>query len=183
MSESSYVGIVKNPEYKGRRVGFSGTRQGMTDAQKEAFSALIRELGPTEFHHGDAIGADAEAADAVNQLLQRPKIICHPCYFNAQRAWTKFNDEKRPVRDTHVRNRRIVAETDLLVGCPKSMKRLQSTGTWHTIGEAEGKGKPRFVVWPDGTITQPEEEIPNEGRPVPPPDRLPRRRKILEDRR
>ena len=47
-------------------VGFTGTRQGMTDDQKCALRKLLSEIArngsfPLLFHHGDCVGSDEEA--------------------------------------------------------------------------------------------------------------------------
>lgn len=60
------------------KVGFTGTREGMTAAQRLAFSKLIAELFVDEFHHGDCVGSDAEAHDAVVDLYGSDKITIHP---------------------------------------------------------------------------------------------------------
>ena len=44
------------------KIGFTGTRHGMTPQQIEALNALLPVADPTaEFHHGDCLGADAVA--------------------------------------------------------------------------------------------------------------------------
>ena len=42
-------------------VGFTGTQRGMTETQRSVVHALLACLPVVTFHHGDCIGADAEA--------------------------------------------------------------------------------------------------------------------------
>jgi hypothetical protein len=43
-------------------LGFTGTRKGMDPTQLNQFLKLITKIRPEEFHVGDCIGADKEAA-------------------------------------------------------------------------------------------------------------------------
>jgi len=135
-------------------VGFTGTRKGMTQYQKDTLAALWAEH-PAELHLGDAIGADAEAFDlaaATNHVHEwkRPIVLVgYPSDRPDQRAF-KHYDMTHGALPPMERNRLIVERTDLLVGCPHSMRELE-TGTWKTIIFAWGK-KPVWIVRPDGNI-------------------------------
>ncbi len=151
-------------KYVGKRAGFTGTQKGMTHAQKVALKALLNELSPTEFHHGDCVGADDEAAKIAADLFADEYshdcvIVRHPPLNQAKRAFNDLHDEDRPAKDYHARNRDIVNETDILIGASDESHRKPYGGTWYTIGYAESKDKPRFVIWPDGTAATPEDDI------------------------
>ena len=55
-----------------KSVGFTGTQIGMSPLQKKTFTKLIKFLLAdnkiTSFHHGDCVGADADAHNIVKQL-------------------------------------------------------------------------------------------------------------------
>jgi hypothetical protein len=38
------------------RMGSTGTREGMSDRQKETLLKVLAEYKPAEFHHGDCVG-------------------------------------------------------------------------------------------------------------------------------
>lgn len=145
----------------GKRVGFTGTREGLTAPQEVALRELLGLLQPNQFHHGDARGADALAATICNNMKLRPTIICHPPLRSAMRAFTLFNDKSYPKDDYHPRNRNIVHCSDLLVACPQLVRKRQDKGgTWYTIKFAEKQGRSVYAVWPDGTVSTPEEGLP-----------------------
>jgi hypothetical protein len=130
-------------------VGFTGTRLGMTKPQKDALKWLLDALGATEFHHGDCLGADAEAARLAHQRGLR--LVCHPPTEDALRADTDFNDVVRPAKPYHARNRDIVLECDVLIACCKEQEGRGTGGTWYTIDFA-GKSRTKAVtVRPDGS--------------------------------
>jgi hypothetical protein len=60
-----------------RRVGFTGTSCGMTEFQREAVAAALREVGDVgEAHHGDCLGADAEFHALCGEL--GTPVVIHP---------------------------------------------------------------------------------------------------------
>lgn len=111
----------------------------------------------TEFHHGDCVGADDEAADAVHSLsdeeLSGVRIVCHPPADETHRAFNDKHCERREPKTHFARNRAIVEGTDALVACPCEMQHQSRGGTWYTHDYAKKHGKPVYVVWPDGTVS------------------------------
>jgi hypothetical protein len=63
-------------------IGFTGTRRGMTVAQRKTLRSLLL-TGSGKLHHGDAIGADAEAHDIAIALGRRR---CDPSRITARSA-------------------------------------------------------------------------------------------------
>lgn len=130
-------------------VGFSGTRRGLTDAQR---SALAVELGldATEVHHGDCVGADHQAHLVARFLGLR--VVVHPPRERAWRAWCRGAEVREP--DGYLRrNSAIVAESERLVACPSSAREQgRGSGTWHAVRVARRTGVPLRVLLPDGRV-------------------------------
>lgn len=130
------------------KVGFTGTRTGMTDAQKSALKALLISPQCTEFHHGDCVGADAESHDIAADL--NCQIVIHPAkvpsIFRAFKNSDRILDPKRPLD----RNIDIVDETDYLIAAAKQDGGAYKSGTWHTIHYARRCGKQVIIIYPSG---------------------------------
>ena len=135
------------------RVGFTGTRYGMTDEQKVRFASLLATLGATEFHHGDCVGADDQAA-AMASCNPKCRIICHPPVDVTHRAYNKKSHEIRPPKTHFARNRDIVNETDILIATPLQAEHQSQGGTWYTIDFAMKMGKVVHIICPDGRIKE-----------------------------
>lgn len=127
-------------------IGFTGTRQGMTDLQKDTLHLLLkRRYQPgDEFHHGNCMGADEEAALIAKEIGY--KTIAHPSNLV---SWTSSYisdltlDPKPPLE----RNRDIVDVCDELYAAPKldaKPKVLAGQGTWYTVNYAEQIKKPIY---------------------------------------
>lgn len=136
------------------KLGFTGTRDGMTDYQKDKFVQLILALKPKYFHHGLCIGADEQAHDLVREHLPGCWIVGHPCNIIKMRSDRKC-DETRPVKDALDRDLDIVREVDILAAAPKSRKEELRSGTWTTVryarklAESGTQRKPEIkMVWP-----------------------------------
>ena len=144
------------------RVGFTGTRQGCTKEQKLTFTALINYLGAKhpqlEFHHGDCVGADAEAHDMIeihNTILipevgWKPiPIHIHPPIISTHRA-NRAGFVIHETKDYITRNHDIVDSCDLLIATPKGFIEEKRSGTWATIRYANTLNKEVCIIYPDG---------------------------------
>lgn len=132
------------------KVGFTGTRVGMTAAQAERFRKLLLELLPTEFHHGDCIGSDAEAHDLTSVYIE---CHIHPCNIPDMRAYKETKPEfMYPEKPPLERNRDIVNATDVLVATPKEPYEVQQSGTWATIRYARKLGRKVYLIQPPGNL-------------------------------
>jgi hypothetical protein len=134
------------------KVGFTGTRKGMAPAQLAALRTLLGRLAPSEFHHGDCVGADDEAATLVGAFFEGCRIVAHPSDNPALRADNHSHDEERPPRPYLQRNRDIVGESDCLVAAPETAAEVMRGGTWSTVRSARRARKPVYLVLPDGTV-------------------------------
>jgi len=127
------------------RLGITGTREGMSPAQKELFEFVAREYNPTEFHHGDCEGADAEAHDIIRHINPSIRIVVHPPIYPYRRAYKK-GDEMRPPYDYIPRDKNIVNEINYLIGAPLTDEEIIRSGTWTTIRYAKKIGREYLVL-------------------------------------
>ena len=100
-------------------VGFTGTREGCTDAQAAAMAGLLHDLRCSVLHHGDCVGADAQAHEAARSL--GVPVELHPPSSPQWRAFCRMlpGEVVRPELDYIERNRAIVHACAVLVACPK----------------------------------------------------------------
>lgn len=138
-------------------IGFTGTKEGMTERQKIALFRLMETLilndkeGIT-IHHGDCIGADSDFHTIcweVSEGYTSNMIysVGHLPDKGRFRAFCAF-DEERKARPYLKRNEDIVFESDILIACPKSLNEERRSGTWATIRYARKLNKPVIVVDP-----------------------------------
>lgn len=133
-------------------VGFTGTQAGMSVEQTKAVARLLAHLKAhqaREFHHGNCIGADDEAAKLANQLGYY--TVAWPGPDLAKRGSFE-SDVCRAPRGYLVRNREIVLSADLLIAAPKTFSEMLRSGTWATVRYARRDGKPVYVCQPNGQI-------------------------------
>lgn len=127
------------------KIGFTGTREGMSQNQKEQFILKCDELGITEFHHGDCEGADAEAHDIVREFFPHVWIEVYPPKSTYRQAFRK-GDKHHPPESYLTRDYKIVQNTDFLIGAPKSDTEIIRSGTWTTIRYGRKLKKPNEVL-------------------------------------
>ncbi len=140
------------------KVGFSGTQKGMTKSQAEAFRGLLIELyddyeGISEFHHGDCIGADAEAHEYVLTALgyYATTIVVHPPSNPKKRAFCK-GGEMRPAKPYLTRNGDIVKDTQILIATPGEKTEQLRSGTWSTVRFAVNNARTVYLVYTNGRV-------------------------------
>jgi hypothetical protein len=148
-------------------IGFTGTQKGMTQKQKDSFYTLLKKLEQYSkdndiwLHHGDCIGADADAVHIVEQL--HAEFICspfvvhqHPPINDSKRAFTNY-DYKSAEKPYLERNKDIVQASTLLIATPAEPTEQLRSGTWSTIRHARRWQKERplftiFIIYRDGTV-------------------------------
>lgn len=156
------------------RVGFSGTRDGMTDAQKTALTKWVCRNMIAEWHHGNALGADEEAVMIVaDWLVRRPPVIAaHPSDVPESGSASAYilSHEKHPPKRPLVRNWDIVDASAVLLATPAGPEEVRSE-VWATIRYARKLARHIVIIWPDGSTT--EENPP--ATPLSPPSETGRR--------
>lgn len=128
------------------KIGFTGTQQGMTENQSVMLHYFLSQC-KGEFHHGDCIGADAEAHDIAVIVNLEPVI--HPPDIMRKRAFKKATQIRTP-KPYLYRNRDIVDECDELIATPKEFKEQKRSGTWSTIRYARKLKKRVTIIYPNG---------------------------------
>lgn len=149
------AGDVHRERMGGRcaQVGFTGTREGMGEAQLAALRWVLRELLCAVLHHGDCVGADAQAHAAARALGMAVEI--HPPSSPAMRAFCAAaeGDAVRQEAPYLERNRAIVDATSALVACPREEEgEADRSGTWATVRYARSIGRPVVVIRPSGRV-------------------------------
>jgi hypothetical protein len=125
-------------------LGFTGTRKGMTSRQLEGFEILLKAFyaeGYRDFHYGDCVGSDEEAAGIA--LKVGFELHCHPPVDRSERAFTDRKWKKiivYPPRPFLERNHEIVFKSDRLLATPSSEEEEVRSGTWATIRFAKKQG-------------------------------------------
>ena len=130
-------------------IGFTGTRNGMTEEQVNSVREVIKELCPSQGIHGDCLGADED----FNKLCLEAgaETSCLPCTLEGMRAncTKEIAEPKSPMQ----RNRDIVILAHAMIACPPNYTKIKrGSGTWATIGFTRRAKKPLYIVFPNGKI-------------------------------
>ena len=136
-------------------IGFTGTRDGLTDKQK---LALMKEVilcyqheGIKEAHHGACVGADHQFHDMVSWLIGKHRMILHiPTSLSMVPGvlMQMPNTQKRKPLPYLERNKAIVRSCDRLIACPAQEKEIQRSGTWATVRYARHVGRKIVLLKP-----------------------------------
>lgn len=132
------------------KIGFTGTRHGMTSEQKDKLKSDLLAETVTEFHHGDCIGADDQADDIAIELGLR--VVLHPPIREALRAHCERKLYRKspliilPAKDYHERNHDIVDQSDGLIVAPHTHEETIRSGTWTTWRYAKKEKKPYIIL-------------------------------------
>lgn len=127
-------------------IGFTGTRHAMTEAQRQQVHNLISLHHPCEFHHGDCIGADAQAHHIAR--FYGCRIVVHPPTDPKLRAFC--DGIILPEKPYIERNHDIIDAAGFVIATPFEFTEQQRSGTWATIRYARKQQKPLAVVYPNG---------------------------------
>lgn len=137
-------------------IGFTGTRDGMTRAQRDAVRDLLAAWRPNigMAHHGDCVGADAEF-HALCLAAQIP-VTLHPPKDESHRAHCDGAVDTRTPLNYLVRDGNIVYASHRLIATPKTAMPMRRSGTWYTYQRAVRCHVPAWLIHPDGSCVVPE---------------------------
>jgi hypothetical protein len=141
----------------GWRLGFSGTRHGMTSQQMQIVNDILNHFYVSgveqEFHAGMCEGSDEESTQLADSIGYH--TIGHPSSMHVPRG--EFYDTELAAKPPLDRNKDIVDIVDYMIFTPKSMtmpRSLRGQGTWWTIKYTEGLKKPRVIIYQDGSFEE-----------------------------
>jgi len=132
-------------------VGFTGTQRGLTSAQLEQLRYVLTKLQPqiAEFHHGDCVGADAQAHQIAKELGLF--VAIHPPSDSRKQAHC-VGGRTYPPKPYLDRNHDIVDISYLLIGGSGTPDETIRSGTWATIRYGKKSQKKVLVIFPDGSV-------------------------------
>lgn len=146
-------------------LGFTGSRDGMTQWQEMAARAFVWGSRHAVAAHGCCVGADEEFSRMRSHasLLSADSTGWRPCHVlslpcvgypelvskDAVGVVPEDWPELRPLQ----RNDVIVALSDHILACPPCATDPGKGGTWYTIRRAIKKRVPVTIIAPDGTFT------------------------------
>lgn len=131
-------------------IGFTGSRNGTMEKQRNTIKQLLQEMQASEAHHGDCVGADADFhAICVDAGVP---VVVHPPSNAKARAHCTPVTATRPSLPYLARNQHLVRSTAILIATVSGPERVRS-GTWATIRVARKLRRPILVVQADGHVT------------------------------
>lgn len=132
------------------KIGFTATRFGMSEWQSrklyEVFT-LYRKTFPDlkiEFHHGNCVGGDEEAAIMARSLGLW--VVAHPAIIRRSVIATVRSDEYRESKPPLDRNHDIVDESDVMIAAPLTDEETFRSGTWSTVRYAKRQNKRLITI-------------------------------------
>jgi len=142
------------------KVGFTGTRNRMTDIQVKIFVYLFtgfREFDKkiTEFYLGDCIGADQQSGHLVFKHAKNP-IKCYLLPSDIPDMQGHLENHypciRLPEKPPLQRNEDLVYFIEVLFAAPKESENQTRSGTWQTIRCAKRQCKVIYIIYPDGKV-------------------------------
>lgn len=137
------------------KVGFTGTRKGMTKEQHDVVTMLADLMHSSDLHearHGMCIGADAQ----FNSIFGKCGYITYgyPAsdVDSTNRAHCSVNFTM-PAAPALTRNHTIVDESEVMIATPKGYEEeWRGSGTWAAIRYSAKSHKPTYIVYPNGKV-------------------------------
>lgn len=117
------------------KVGFTGTREGMSVKQREQLDYLFSRFSGGvrgEFHYGTHQNVQLTADHQAALIADRYFRLCVPHH-------ARTGGEL-------ARNREIVRDVDVLIAAPRTDREELRSGTWSTVRYARRKGIPVIML-------------------------------------
>lgn len=131
----------------GINIGFTGTREGMTLAQKHQLQLILHEYvsiyDAVYFHEGE--GRDRRSGPESSDLQAKAIaqrlgciIVEHPPHDNTARELLARDDI-------------IVARSTFLIAAPGTFQEIiRGSGTWYTVRRGRAAQREGCIIWPCG---------------------------------
>lgn len=158
-SEHIRASSTGTPPIKTMRVGFTGTRKGMTNDQKfkvrEELEYYRSDVFEFWFLHGNCVGSDEQALHIATSLGYKTRA--YPTDMPDLQIPVFLSDEAMEYAQPLTRNRRIVRDADVMIATPKESVEPASyrgSGTWFTINHCRKQNVKRtcLIIWPNGRV-------------------------------
>jgi len=134
--------------------GFTGTRAGMTEKQKDLTRACLTLGQPAIIRHGAAYGADREFHAIWREELPRRFADVWPADDKSRKLFDdQDNVAVNPVLPPLQRNEEIVKRSKYMIATPHTQQEELRSGTWATVRCARRLEKPCLIIWPNGVMT------------------------------
>lgn len=142
-------------------LGFTGTRKGMTQEQKNVVTELTYRLAPRiestghTFLHGCAEGGDREFHDIAAGIGSRHLFPIKRDQIEWAAANATTSDLIVPLQTDPIgRNHVMVDLAEAFLAAPYGwIEQTRGSGTWATIRYCRKIKRVLYVVWPDGTVS------------------------------
>lgn len=136
------------------KIGFTGTRKGMTQQQFLTFQRVTESWYITEFHHGACVGADEQAVTAISNVIPSKCIFAHPPADGKllSRVALGLSANVHEPMPYLQRDREIVRDSWILLSTPETFEEVLRSGTWTTMRYAKAARHPVFNIQPNGLI-------------------------------
>lgn len=138
------------------KVGVTGTRNGFTDAQLNAFQLEFNKLNSEKqiesYHQGQCIGVDVDSVHWIRTAHEAVKIHSHPPV-KTDLIGECHVDVVHESKTYFARNRDIADTSDILIACPPTEEEQSNGGTWYTFRYGVNKGYKVILITPNGVVT------------------------------
>jgi len=131
------------------KLGFMGSRGGMTQNQVHALTKVLKDLDVTEVHHNDVHGAAHQFHNMANRIVMGASFIAHPPNTPKYRAFCNVSSSVPPSGYLQS-GKQIVDATDLLVAAPRTDCETRLGLTWKVVRYARNQKKNLLIIRPNG---------------------------------